>query len=116
MKRAFDKIAAGLDDAIAYAKGDTSRGRAAKSIKPVVFDEDNPEWTEEDFARARPASELPPNVLAAFPKTRLPDGRPPGSAKQAVSIRLDKDVLEKFRATGPGWQSRINEALKRARV
>jgi uncharacterized protein (DUF4415 family) len=36
--------------------------------------------------------------------------------KQAVSIRLDKDVLEKFRATGPGWQSRINEALKRARV
>lgn len=32
MKRAFDKIAAGLDDAIAYAKGDTSRGREAKSV------------------------------------------------------------------------------------
>jgi uncharacterized protein (DUF4415 family) len=80
--------------------------------KPVVFDEDNPEWTEADFARARPASELPPHVLAAFNK----GGRPPGSAKQAVSIRLDKAVLEKFRATGPGWQSRINEALKRARV
>jgi uncharacterized protein (DUF4415 family) len=43
-------------------------------------------------------------------------GRPAGSAKQAVSIRLDKDVLEKFRATGPGWQSRINAVLKRARV
>jgi uncharacterized protein (DUF4415 family) len=43
-------------------------------------------------------------------------GRPPGSAKRAVSIRLDKDVVEKFKATGPGWQSRINEALKRARV
>jgi uncharacterized protein (DUF4415 family) len=80
--------------------------------KPVVFDEDNPEWTEEDFARARPASELPPALLAVFRNT----GRPRGSAKQAVSIRLDKDVLEKFRATGPGWQSRINEVLKRARV
>jgi uncharacterized protein (DUF4415 family) len=84
--------------------------------KPVVFDEDNPEWTEEDFARARPASELPPRILAAFPKTAARIGRPSGSAKQAVSIRLDKEVLEKFRATGPGWQSRINDVLKRARV
>jgi len=41
--------------------------------KPVVFDEDNPEWTEADFARARPASELPPHVLAVFNK----GGRPP---------------------------------------
>ena len=80
--------------------------------KPVVVDEENPEWTEEDFARARPASELPHRLAAAFAR----GGRPPGSSKQAVSIRLDKDVLEKFRATGPGWQSRINEALKRARV
>ena len=80
--------------------------------KKVVFDEDNPEWTEDDFARARPASELPPGMAAALRKP----GRPPGSNKEAVSIRLDKDVLEKFRATGPGWQSRINEVLKRARV
>jgi uncharacterized protein (DUF4415 family) len=86
------------------------------SNKPVVFDEDNPEWTEEDFARARPASELPPHVLAAFPRTKARGGRPPGSNKLSVSIRLDADVLEKFRATGPGWQTRINEALKRARV
>jgi uncharacterized protein (DUF4415 family) len=84
--------------------------------KPVLFDEDNPEWTEEDFARARPASELPPHMLAAFLRTKSRGGRPPGSNKRAVSIRLDEDVLEKFRATGPGWQSRINEALKRARV
>src|SRR3546814_2385651 len=80
--------------------------------KPVVFDDENPEWTKEDFARARPASELPPQIAAAF---RRP-GRPAGSKKQAVSIRLDEDVLKKFKATGPGWQSRINEALKRARV
>lgn len=80
--------------------------------KPVVFDEDNPEWTEEDFARARPASELPPQLAAAFRR----GGRPAGSNKEQVSIRLDKDVLAKFKATGRGWQTRINEALKRARV
>ena len=41
-------------------------------------------------------------------------GRPPGSAKQAISLRLDKDILERFRADGPGWQSRMNEALRKA--
>lgn len=82
---------------------------------PVVFDEENPEWTDEDFARARPAAEvLPPEVLAAFAKPK--GGRPKGSNKEQVSLRLDKDVIAKFKAAGPGWQSRMNEALRRARV
>ena len=33
--------------------------------------------------------------------------------KQLVSLRLSKEVLDYFRATGPGWQARIDEALKR---
>ena len=42
-------------------------------------------------------------------------GRPRKAApKQAVNIRLDPVVLAHFRATGPGWQSRINEALRKA--
>jgi len=41
-------------------------------------------------------------------------GRPP-SGKQVVSLRLDPDIIEAFRATGPGWQARINEALRRAK-
>jgi uncharacterized protein (DUF4415 family) len=80
------------------------------------IDPENPEWTEADFAAAKGPEALPPKMLAAFPNTKASGGRPPGSNKRAVSIRLDKDVLEKFRATGPGWQSRINDALKRARV
>jgi uncharacterized protein (DUF4415 family) len=44
-----------------------------------------------------------------------PIGRPKkATAKEAVNIRLDPDVLAFFRATGPGWQSRINEALRKA--
>jgi uncharacterized protein (DUF4415 family) len=81
-----------------------------------IIDPENPEWTEADFAAAKGPESLPPHMLAAFPKTKLRGGRPTGASKKAVSIRLDKDVLEKFKATGPGWQSRINEALKRARV
>ncbi len=43
------------------------------SDKPVVFDDDNPEWTEADFARAKPPTALPPHMLSAFPKTRAVD-------------------------------------------
>jgi uncharacterized protein (DUF4415 family) len=36
------------------------------------------------------------------------------NAKEAVSIRLDRDVLERFQETGPGWQERINAVLRKA--
>ena len=41
-------------------------------------------------------------------------GRPRGSDKELVSIRLDKATLDFFRARGPGWQTRVNEALRQA--
>lgn len=41
-------------------------------------------------------------------------GRPKGSSKQAISIRIDADILTKFKAGGAGWQSRINDALRKA--
>jgi uncharacterized protein (DUF4415 family) len=76
------------------------------------FDRDNPEWTEEDFARARPPHEvLAPEVLSVFKRTRGPQKAP---RKIPVSIRLSPEVVEHFKATGPGWQSRIDEALKEA--
>jgi uncharacterized protein (DUF4415 family) len=47
------------------------------------------------------------------PPRRL--GRPPLLApKQAVKLRLDRDVIESFKSSGPGWQSRMNEALRKA--
>ena len=49
--------------------------------------------------------------LAQF-KPRNKGGRPAGSNKEQVSIRLDTDVLEAFRATGSGWQTKINDVLK----
>lgn len=89
----------------------------ADETKRVVFDDDNPEWTEADFTRARPAKDvLPPEVLAAFGRGKR--GRPIGStkpnAKKSVTLRLDPDVVEGWRKSGPGWQSRMNEALRAA--
>jgi hypothetical protein len=44
-------------------------------------------------------------------------GRPPlsGKPKAAITLRLDEDVLEAYRQTGEGWQTRINADLRRAR-
>ena len=39
--------------------------------------------------------------------------KPSGSAKRLISLRLDPDVIDGFKETGDGWQSRINEALRR---
>jgi len=40
-------------------------------------------------------------------------GRPQGSGKkEQVTLRLDTDILEQFRAAGNGWQTRINDALR----
>ena len=48
------------------------------------------------------AAEAPPKQVAL-----------PG-VKELVSLRIDQDVLEHFQAGGPGWQDRINDALRKA--
>lgn len=46
---------------------------------------------------------------------KLTRGRPKARApKKSVHLRLSPDVLDHFRSTGPGWQTRIDEALRRA--
>lgn len=79
-----------------------------------VPDEENPEWTAEDFAKARPGREvLPPAFVRAVEAEQRRRGRGPQKTptKQMVSLRLDVAVLERFRATGKGWQSRMNATL-----
>jgi uncharacterized protein (DUF4415 family) len=43
-----------------------------------------------------------------------PQARALPGVKEMVSLRIDKDVLEHFQEGGPGWQDRINEALRKA--
>lgn len=74
------------------------------------------ELTREDIRAMRPAAEvLPPEFLAILPK-RKPGQRGPQRApvKKKISLRVDVEVLAHYKATGPGWQSRVNEALKKA--
>ncbi|RYF15212.1 MAG: hypothetical protein EOO77_13575 [Oxalobacteraceae bacterium] len=53
-------------------------------------------------------------ALADRTERRAKIGRPTGSNKEQVALRIDKDVLAQWRASGAGWQSRMNDALRHA--
>jgi uncharacterized protein (DUF4415 family) len=93
-----------------------TRAETLQINRGIAVDPDNPEWADEDFARARPAHEVlpPPMYEAAVKRYRGQRGPQKRSAKKAVTLRVDPDVLASYKATGSGWQSRMNEALRRA--
>jgi len=65
--------------------------------------------SKQDIADMNPLSSLPASLQGKLKKL----GRPASeNKKQAVSIRLDPDVLDAIRATGDGWQTRVNDALR----
>ena len=71
-------------------------------------DRDNPEWTARDFERATPFVGLP-GALRKKLGRRRPQKAP---TKERITIRLSREVVESFRATGEGWQTRVDAALK----
>jgi uncharacterized protein (DUF4415 family) len=85
----------------------------ARITAAAKADPDNPPLTDEQWARMRPAYQVHPEFVAKW--LRRKRGRPPLEApKKQVTLRLDQDVVEHFRAGGQGWQSRINDALRKA--
>jgi uncharacterized protein (DUF4415 family) len=75
----------------------------------IAHGEDIPELTEALMATARPASDFP--ELAKVFRTRGERGPQKDPVKERIGLRLDHEVVEHFRRTGPGWQSRINAVL-----
>lgn len=77
-------------------------------------DVDSPPLTGRKLAGMRPLREVYPD-LAEFAAKRKRGQRGPQKAqtKQPVTIRIDHDVLDRYKATGPGWQTRMNDVLRR---
>lgn len=81
-----------------------------KRPNPEMIDDENPEWTKETFKRAVPFTGLPKDLQKLLSgRKRGPQKAP---TKQLISLRLSREVIEHFKATGPGWQTRIDQALK----
>lgn len=89
-----------------------------KRTRPYTDDDlaevmDNPKWTKREIASAQSFEQALPELAASFRRAR---GAQKAPTKKLVSLRLDEEVLERFRATGPGWQSRINDTLRKAKI
>lgn len=82
-----------------------------KQLRPDAPDHDNPEWTGKDVERAGKAADFPELTRA------LRRGRPElpeEQRKQRVTMYLDRDVVERLKEGGKGWQTRANAKLREA--
>lgn len=83
-----------------------------KPLPPDWDDDDLPEWTPEQWDSA--AIWHGDKLIRPSSGTLTKPGRPRlEHPKRQVTLRLDADVVEKFRASGKGWQSRINAELRK---
>ena len=79
-----------------------------KKPNPELIDDDNPEWTDDMFKQSIRFDALPESLkskLSGRGKQKMP-------VKVSTTVRFDPEVLVAFKATGRGWQTRMNEALK----
>jgi uncharacterized protein (DUF4415 family) len=74
----------------------------------IAADSDTSEWSDEDFKNAMPFSALPASMQAVL-RGR---GKQKTPTKVSTTVRFDPEVLEAFRATGRGWQTRMNDVLR----
>jgi len=84
-------------------------------VRSHTADADNPAWTKEDFAQARSAKDLLPEIFSKERAQALltSRGRPKADVtKIRIGIRLSPEVIDHFKARGEGWQTRIDAALR----
>lgn len=80
------------------------------SRKPLIdTDDEVRELTAEDMAKFKPAAEVLPSSLARKLGVRGPQKTP---TKERITIRLSREVVEQFRESGEGWQTRVDSALR----
>jgi uncharacterized protein (DUF4415 family) len=83
-----------------------------RKVRPTLADEENPNWAAKDFAAAKRVEDVA--ELAHLSKRRRGERGPQKTpTKEAVKLRLDPDVLAHYRRTGPGWQTRMNDDLRK---
>lgn len=86
----------------------------ARIQKQIDSDPDAPEATDEELAQAKPFADAFPDLAESIKRSR---GRPRKEApKQAVTLRLDPDTLERFKAMGNDWRAKMSEVLEKAKL
>lgn len=83
----------------------------AKKPKPAANYNENAEWTADDFARAKPFSEVFPEAFESWKRR----GRPPVERpKKQITLRLHAEIVDRLKASGPGYNAFAEKALAEA--
>ena len=106
------------DDLRPELRPDDLRQPLRRPFRPLTDDEGEVrELTEEDFAEMRPLREVDPGMAKAVKQWRNKGGRQKSETpKVHVGFRLSADVVEAVRASGKGYNVRVDEALREAFV
>jgi len=81
----------------------------SKRPNPELIDDENPEWTAAMIRDSIRFGDLPQTLQAKLRRGRGPNKAP---TKERISIRLSSETVRYFRATGDGWQTRMDDALR----
>jgi uncharacterized protein (DUF4415 family) len=84
---------------------DPKQPYSAEDIAEVL---DHPKWTRAEISTAKRFDEVLPELAESYRRSRGPQH---ALTKVPVSIRLSREVVDHFKAGGPGWQTRIDDAL-----
>jgi len=87
----------------------------SKKQNSELVDAENPNWTIQTFKKSRPAKEVLPKIFSDQISQELlkPRGRPRlETPKERINIRLSYEVIQHFKSSGVGWQTRIDAALR----
>lgn len=104
-----------IEDKLTVPPGLAEDPSPFRRLRPDEPDDENPEWTDEMFARAKSVWDFPELAESLQKAGQL--GRrplPEDQRKQRVTLYLDRDVLARLKADGKGWQTRANAALRKA--
>ena len=105
-KLSFDEIVA---SPMTFAEVEAKYGEETAINVGIARDPDAPELDDDWFARARPAAEVHPELVEYSLRKR---GKQKAPVKERITLRLDADIAAHLRATGPGWQTRLNNMLR----
>ncbi len=96
------------------ASSRSAKPRAAKPTSTTVKPHSKTDWARlsDALAPATPTDEHPDVAVRRIVRGVVRRGLPPVAAKTAISLRVDQDVLEWFKAQGDGYQTRINSVLR----
>ena len=104
----IDNIA---DTDMTFSQVEEKYGEENAILVGIARDPDNPEWTDEDWAHARPAIEVDPDLVKAHRRARAQGKKVP--MIEHVSIPLDAHLVRRLEKTDPNWKTRVNDILRK---